>query len=142
MPTIPVRDTTIYYEQTGTGPTLLFIHGMCGDTRVWDGQVARLADRYSCVAYDRRAVDAVLVAAGHHSKLGRSGQAWPAGLTDREVEVLRLVARGRTNKEMAASLYLSAKTVGRHVENIYTKIGVNSRAAAAVYTMEHRLLDP
>jgi pimeloyl-ACP methyl ester carboxylesterase len=54
MPTIPVRDTTIYYEQTGTGPTLLFIHGMCGDTRVWDGQVARLADQFSCVTYDRR----------------------------------------------------------------------------------------
>lgn len=54
MPTIPVRDTTIYYEQTGTGPTLLFIHGMCGDTRVWEGQVARLADRFTCVTYDRR----------------------------------------------------------------------------------------
>jgi DNA-binding NarL/FixJ family response regulator len=51
------------------------------------------------------------------------------------------VARGRTNKETAASLYLSAKTVGRHVENIYAKIGVNSRAAAAVYAMEHRLLE-
>lgn len=54
MPTIPVRDTTIYYEQTGTGPTLLFIHGMCGDARVWDDQVARLADRFTCVTYDRR----------------------------------------------------------------------------------------
>jgi pimeloyl-ACP methyl ester carboxylesterase len=54
MPTIPVRDTTIYYEQTGVGPTLLFIHGMCGDTRVWDGQIARLADRFNCVTYDRR----------------------------------------------------------------------------------------
>jgi 3-oxoadipate enol-lactonase len=54
MPTIPVRDTTIYYEQGGTGPTLLFIHGMCGDARVWEGQVARLADRFSWVTYDRR----------------------------------------------------------------------------------------
>jgi pimeloyl-ACP methyl ester carboxylesterase len=54
MPTIQVRDTTIYYEQAGTGPTLLFIHGMCGDTRVWDDQVARLADRFHCVTYDRR----------------------------------------------------------------------------------------
>jgi pimeloyl-ACP methyl ester carboxylesterase len=54
MPTIPVRDTTIHYEQTGTGQALLFIHGMCGDARVWDGQVARLADRFACVTYDRR----------------------------------------------------------------------------------------
>jgi DNA-binding NarL/FixJ family response regulator len=55
--------------------------------------------------------------------------------------VLRLIARGRTNKEVAAALYLSAKTVGRHVENLYAKIGVNSRAGAAVFAMEHRLLE-
>jgi DNA-binding NarL/FixJ family response regulator len=61
-------------------------------------------------------------------------------LTDREIEVLCLICRGRTNKEVAASLHLSAKTVGRHVENLYAKIGVNSRAAAAVFAMEHRLL--
>ena len=54
MPEIPVRDTTIYYEHTGTGPALLFIHGMCGDARVWAGQVGRLADRFTCVTYDRR----------------------------------------------------------------------------------------
>ncbi len=54
MPTIPVRETTIHYERTGTGPVLLFIHGMCGDARVWDGQVERLADRFRCVTYDRR----------------------------------------------------------------------------------------
>jgi 3-oxoadipate enol-lactonase len=54
MPVISVRDTTIYYEQASSGPALLFIHGMCGDARVWDGQVARLAGRFSCVTYDRR----------------------------------------------------------------------------------------
>jgi 3-oxoadipate enol-lactonase len=54
MPTIPVRDTSLYYEQTGTGPQLLFIHGMCGDAEVWSGQVARLADRFTCITYDRR----------------------------------------------------------------------------------------
>ena len=63
-------------------------------------------------------------------------------MSDREVEVLRLIARGQTNKEVAASLHLSAKTVGRHVENIYAKIGASSRAGAAVFAMEHRLLDP
>ena len=54
MPTIPVRDTTVYYERAGQGPALLFVHGMCGDARVWAGQVERLAGRFSCVTYDRR----------------------------------------------------------------------------------------
>lgn len=54
MPTIPVRDTVLYYRQAGEGPELLFIHGMCGDADVWQGQVDRLADRYTCVTYDRR----------------------------------------------------------------------------------------
>jgi HD-GYP domain-containing protein (c-di-GMP phosphodiesterase class II)/DNA-binding CsgD family transcriptional regulator len=90
---------------------------------------------------DRTAADAVLAAAGQPAVPSR-GTAWPAGMSDREVEVLRLIARGRTNKQVADSLYLSAKTVGRHIENIYGKIGANSRAAAAVYAMEHHLLDP
>jgi HD-GYP domain-containing protein (c-di-GMP phosphodiesterase class II) len=88
---------------------------------------------------DRTACDAVLAAAGHPATPPTAGAA-PAGLTDREIEVLCLICRGRTNKEVAASLHLSAKTVGRHVENVYAKIGVNSRAAAAVFAMEHRLL--
>lgn len=54
MPTIAVRDTTLYYEQAGTGPVLLFIHGMCGNADVWAGQVDRLADRFTCITYDRR----------------------------------------------------------------------------------------
>lgn len=54
MPAIAVRDTTIYYEQAGQGPALLFIHGMCGDATVWAGQVERLAGRFSCITYDRR----------------------------------------------------------------------------------------
>ena len=90
---------------------------------------------------DRVAADAVLAAAGQSSVRSRRAS-WPAGLSDREIEVLRLIARGRTNKEAAASLFLSAKTVARHVENIYAKIGARSRAAAAVFAMEHRLLDP
>ncbi|HET6874419.1 MAG TPA: HD domain-containing phosphohydrolase [Acidimicrobiales bacterium] len=89
---------------------------------------------------DRAAADAVLAAAGQPS-IPRASSGRPSGLSDREVEVLRLIARGRTNKEVAAALHLSAKTVGRHVENIYTKIGANSRAAAAVFAMEHRLLE-
>lgn len=89
---------------------------------------------------DHLAADAVLAAAGN-TGARRGRRAWPAGLSDREVEVLRLITRGRTNREVAAALTLSAKTVGRHVENVYAKIGVRSRAGAAVFAMRHRLLD-
>ena len=62
------------------------------------------------------------------------------GLTGRELEVLRLVAAGQTNKAIAAELVLSVRTVDRHVSNIFSKLGVSSRAAAASYAHEHRLV--
>jgi DNA-binding CsgD family transcriptional regulator len=64
----------------------------------------------------------------------------PGGLTEREVEVLRLVASGRTNPEIAAALFLSEKTVARHLSNIFTKVHVSSRTAAAAYAYEHQLV--
>ncbi|WP_299926044.1 LuxR family transcriptional regulator [uncultured Nocardioides sp.] len=64
----------------------------------------------------------------------------PAGLTPREVEVLRLVATGRTNPQIAAELVLSEKTVARHLSNIFTKLDVASRTAAAAYAYEHGLM--
>jgi DNA-binding CsgD family transcriptional regulator len=88
---------------------------------------------------DADAVACVLAAAG--SRSAPAPRAWPAGLTDREVEVLRLIARGRSNREVGERLFISAKTVGRHVENLYAKTGVSSRAAAALFAMEHGLLD-
>jgi pimeloyl-ACP methyl ester carboxylesterase len=54
MPTIDINDTTLYYERTGTGPAVLFVHGMCGDADVWADQAQWLSDRYTCVRYDRR----------------------------------------------------------------------------------------
>ncbi|HEY5727910.1 MAG TPA: LuxR C-terminal-related transcriptional regulator, partial [Acidimicrobiia bacterium] len=87
---------------------------------------------------DTGAVDAVLAAAG--SRPPPEAERAPAGLTGREVEVLRLIARGRSNRQVAEELFISVKTVGRHVENVYAKIGVSSRAAAAVFAMRHRLL--
>lgn len=88
---------------------------------------------------DADAVACVLAAAGRRPAPPAAG--WPAGLTDREVEVLRLIARGRSNRDVGERLVISPKTVGRHVENLYRKIGVSSRAAAAVFAMEHELLD-
>ena len=64
----------------------------------------------------------------------------PAGLTEREVEVLRMVATGRSNPDIAAALVLSEKTVARHLSNIFTKLGVSSRTAAAAFAFENGLL--
>jgi DNA-binding NarL/FixJ family response regulator len=70
--------------------------------------------------------------------LGRADA--PGGLSPREVEVLRLVAAGRSNAEIAAALFLSEKTVARHLSNIFTKLDVGSRTAAAAFAYEHRLV--
>ena len=64
----------------------------------------------------------------------------PGGLTDREVEVVRLVAGGHTNRAIAGQLFLSEKTVARHLANIYAKLDVPSRAAATAYAYDHGLV--
>ena len=61
------------------------------------------------------------------------------GLTGRELEVLTLLASGRTNRQIAAQLFISEKTVARHVSNIFTKVGVSSRAGATAYAYQHDL---
>src|SRR5439155_4645988 len=86
---------------------------------------------------DTDAVEAVLGAAGHRVPRRREG---PAGLTPREVDVLRLLARGLSNKEIAERLVISPKTVGNHVEHIYVKINTSTRAAASLFAMQHGLL--
>jgi DNA-binding NarL/FixJ family response regulator len=65
---------------------------------------------------------------------------YPAGLSAREAEVLRLVARGRTNAQIASELYISPRTVNAHLSSIYHKIGSHSRAEAARFATEHDLL--
>ena len=71
-----------------------------------------------------------------------SSSSLPADLTAREAEVLGLVASGVTNKDIAAALHLSERTVARHLSNIFTKIGVASRTAAAAFAYEHDLAQP
>jgi HD-GYP domain-containing protein (c-di-GMP phosphodiesterase class II) len=88
---------------------------------------------------DRDAVDAVLAAAGH--RVGRRKR-YTGGLTPREVEVLRLLARGIPTREIARTLVIAPKTVGNHIQSIYEKAGVTTRAAATVFAMQHGLLDP
>ena len=87
---------------------------------------------------DREAVGAVLAAAGHPSNQTRTS--WPAALTEREVEVLRLVAGARSNKEIAGLLVISDETVKNHVRHIYEKIGRSTRAGAALFAMENDLI--
>jgi HD-GYP domain-containing protein (c-di-GMP phosphodiesterase class II)/DNA-binding CsgD family transcriptional regulator len=86
---------------------------------------------------DGEVVEAVLGGTGHRVLRRRE---WPAGLTPREVEVLQLLARGLSNKEIARRLVISPKTVGNHVEHIYAKIGASSRARASLFAMQNGLL--
>jgi HD-GYP domain-containing protein (c-di-GMP phosphodiesterase class II) len=88
---------------------------------------------------DGDAVEAVLHAAGHRVSRRRS---WPAGLTTREVEILRLVARGLSQKDIAQRLVISRKTASNHVERIYAKIGVSNRAMAALFAVRNGLVGP
>jgi DNA-binding NarL/FixJ family response regulator len=87
---------------------------------------------------DAEAVDAVLAAAGH--RVPKRPRELPAGLTRRELEVLLALVLGHSNQVIADDLGISAKTVGHHVEHVYRKAGVRSRAAATVWAFEHDLV--
>ena len=86
---------------------------------------------------DGDAVDGVLRGAGHPT---RRRKPQPSGLTSREVEVLRLLAFGLTNKGIADVLVISPKTASRHIEHIYAKIGVSNRARASLFAVTHGLM--
>jgi DNA-binding NarL/FixJ family response regulator len=87
----------------------------------------------------RTFVELGAVTAGHEVER-LLGPSRPAGLTARELEVLRLVAGGQSNPQIASALFLSEKTVARHLSNIFGKIRVTSRTAAAAYAFEHKLV--
>ena len=105
-----------------------------------DAAAAILAEEAQRGTLDLAAVRAVLEAAGGAPPAPRG--TWPNGLSDREVEVLRLVSRGGTNKDVARTLGISPRTVQHHVAHIYAKIGVTSRAGAALFAAEHGLTAP
>jgi len=86
-----------------------------------------------------RVTRAVLVAAGHGEPAGRARKRLqnPGGLSRREIDVLRLAAKGLTTREIADRLVISPKTADHHIQHIYTKIGVSTRAAAALWAMQH-----
>ncbi len=98
---------------------------------------AVLAGEVQAGRLDADAVTAVRAAAGEPIRRRRSG---PSGLTDRQVEVLRLLAAGLSNREIGRRLSVTPRTAEHHVQDIYARIGVSSRAAAALYAMQHDLL--
>jgi HD-GYP domain-containing protein (c-di-GMP phosphodiesterase class II) len=105
--------------------------------RTPDQAASELRAEVAAGRLDGAAVDAVLRAAGHRVRRRRE---WPAGLTAREVEVLGLVARGFSNREIAERLVISRKTAGSHVEHIYAKTGATNRARAGLFAMKHALI--
>jgi HD-GYP domain-containing protein (c-di-GMP phosphodiesterase class II) len=91
-------------------------------------------------ALDPEAARAVSAAAGVSRRHGRASARWPAGLTDREVEVVRLLARGLTKKEIAKALVIAPGTAHTHTVHIYEKVGVSTRAGVALFALEHGLV--
>jgi HD-GYP domain-containing protein (c-di-GMP phosphodiesterase class II) len=131
--------------------------GVLAATEVYVGMTSVRADRQAFSPKDAaaelrrldsegglepRATRAVLVAAGHGEPQLNAGkrQRNPGGLTRREVAVLRLAARGLTTREIADRLYISPKTADHHIQHIYGKIGVSTRAAAALWAMQHTVI--
>lgn len=106
-----------------------------------DEAAAELLTRAAGGTLDPRATGAVLEAAGHTAKAQASRRApHPGGLTGREAEVLRLAARGLTTRAIADQLFISPKTADHHIQHVYTKIGVSTRAAAALWAMQHAVV--
>ena len=89
--------------------------------------------------HDSEVVNAVLTVGGHPAPPRRSVR--PAGLSEREVEVLGLVIRGLSNRQMAEALFLSPKTVDHQIEHIYDKIGVSTRVGATLFALQHGLVE-
>jgi HD-GYP domain-containing protein (c-di-GMP phosphodiesterase class II)/DNA-binding CsgD family transcriptional regulator len=145
-----------------------YYRGLAGSRIPLGARILAVADTFDELTHDgpgRPAQDVATAVARMHDEVGRAfdpdafaalldgemidpgiprgeipHQRWPAGLTDREVEVLRLAAKGLTRKKMADALFVSPSTVRSHLEHIYAKIGVSTRAAATLFAVEHDLI--
>jgi ATP/maltotriose-dependent transcriptional regulator MalT len=105
--------------------------------RAGDEERARLELEAARAAFDRLGAE---LDARTAARLLGGPASRPGGLSDREVQVLRLVASGKSNRQVAAAMVISQHTVSRHLQNIFTKLQVSSRAAATAYAFEHGLL--
>lgn len=132
MPARILAAADVYQSMVGTRPHRA--------ARTSDEAAAALRAEVRAGRLDGDAVEAVLVAAGHR---GRTRLDRPAGLTAREIDVLRLLARGLPSKEIANELVISPKTARNHIEHIYVKTGATNRVAASLFAIKHGLLtDP
>jgi len=131
MPSRVLAAADVYHAMTESRP-----HRPALDARTATSEVR---GEVSAGRLDADAVEAVLTVAGHGGRKRRGG---PAGLTPRELEVLALITRGSSNRQVAQALGISPKTAGTHIERIYTKIGASSRSTAALFAMRHGLVDP
>jgi len=112
-------------------------------TRVLVGDACRRLGDEESASLEHDAARSIFERLGAKPDLARLGATSAAdvhGLSARELEVVRLVAAGRTNREIAAALVISEHTVARHLQNIYAKLGISSRAAATAYAFEHDLV--
>jgi 3-oxoadipate enol-lactonase len=103
---VPVRDTRLFVQQRGSGPVLLFVHGMCGDAEVWSGQVDRLAEHFTCVSYDRR---------GHSlSPAGEEDQSYATHADDAAALIAALGIEGCTLVGSSGGAYVGFELMRRH----------------------------
>ena len=107
------------------------------------GEACRLLGDHEAAALELEAARGIFERLGAKPDLGRLAARAPAdahGLSRRELEVLRLVASGKSNREIASQLVISEHTVARHLQNIFAKLGVSSRTAATAFAFEHDLV--
>jgi HD-GYP domain-containing protein (c-di-GMP phosphodiesterase class II) len=104
-----------------------------------EAAAAELIDLARAGKLDRDVVEALLYAAGKPSSPAK--RLLPAGLSEREAEVLSLAVRGLSNRQIADALVVSPKTVGHHLESIYSKIGVSTRVGATLFALQHGLIE-
>ncbi|HZY07609.1 MAG TPA: LuxR C-terminal-related transcriptional regulator, partial [Ilumatobacteraceae bacterium] len=108
-----------------------------GETRSKEFTAAgAMFDLNHAAAYARVQIDLARKALARQAR-----HAIPAGLTRREVDVLRLIAEGRATREIAEQLFISSKTADNHIQHIYTKLSVTNRAAATRWAVEHEIVD-
>lgn len=131
------HDVGASYEAARTGVLLGQVYERLGDV---DAAVSEL--RAAREIFEQLGASPDLHAVGRALAELAGERSLPGGLTEREVEVLALVADGSTNREIAQALVLSTKTVGRHLSNIFTKLDVSNRTEAAAFAFEHGLVRP
>jgi len=133
------RESSSLHHVPDLGDLGVRVSRTLGKTRATEMMSAGAAlDLNDAAVYARQQIDSAL---RHPSpQAGQARQARPGGLSRREIEVLRLVADGRTAGEIATQLFISPRTAEHHIQNVYTKIGVSSRAAATRWAVKHRVV--